>query len=273
MRILAPSLFGALTALGAAQAPPLPEDEATYYCNSAMMWDAPPPRQGDSGAQLTRVVVFGRHGSRAPVFTLPCWPGDETSYTCKTESSFGFVNSRFGGQSPSFKRIRDKRGVLAGASCLEGQLTEPGVQMLLDSGIRLRETYGAALGLADIPEEPEVMFRSTDVPRVYESAGALAWGMFPELSNDDPFDVMSIIVADKRSDTMIPSATVCPGLDDALDEFYESSEAEERAELRFSVRESIGEITGYTPLFRTNDTKQMWKLYTFPGVRRLPFLV
>ncbi|KAF4724472.1 hypothetical protein FOZ63_007404, partial [Perkinsus olseni] len=115
-----------------------------------------------------------------------------------------------------------------------------------------------------IPKEPKVMFRSTDVPRVYESAAAFAWGMFPELTNEDPADVMDITVVDERSDSMKPSDTVCPGLEEALDEFYKSAEAKERAEWGSSLREIIGKTTGYSPIYRTDDPKQMYNLYTFP---------
>ncbi|KAF4742071.1 hypothetical protein FOZ63_016536, partial [Perkinsus olseni] len=95
-------------------------------------------------------------------------------------------------------------------------------------------------------------------------AAALAWGMFPGLTDADPADVMDITVVDERSDSMKPSDTVCPGLEDALDEFYESAEAKERAEREFSLRKTIGKTTGYSPLYRTNGTKQMNNLYNFP---------
>ncbi|KAF4759576.1 hypothetical protein FOZ63_006713, partial [Perkinsus olseni] len=241
-----------------------PEDKAAYTCNTAMKWDDPPPRQDGSGAQLARVAVFGRHGARTLAFNIPCWPGSELSYTCETESFFGFANSRSGRRSPSFNRVRGKRGVLAGDSCLAGQLTDSGVKMLVNTGMQLRATYGTALDLPYIPKEPEVMFRSTDVPRVYESAAALAWGMFPGLTDADPADVMDITVVDERSDSMKPSDTVCPGLEEALDEFYESAEAKKRAEWGARLREIIGKTTGYSPLYLTNDPKQMYNLYTFP---------
>ncbi|KAF4726494.1 hypothetical protein FOZ62_012647 [Perkinsus olseni] len=114
---------------------------------------------------------------------MTCWVGDETKYTCPTQTFYGFTNSPSGGRSPGFTRIRGKRGVLAGGSCVLGQLVDSGVQMHLANGKQLGVAYRAALGLDDIPKEPEVMFRSTDVARVYQSVEALAMGMFPEIVN------------------------------------------------------------------------------------------
>ncbi|KAF4686658.1 hypothetical protein FOZ60_004990 [Perkinsus olseni] len=191
---------------------------------------------------------------------MTCWVGDETRYTCPTQTFYGFTNSPSGGRSPGFTRVRGKEGALKGGSCVLGQLVDSGVQMHIDNGKQLGAAYKAALGLDDIPSEPEVMFRSTDVPRVYQSAEAFAMGMFPDIVNEDAKN-LRIIIPDSRRDTMTPSATVCPRLNDALNDFYETPEAKERVEQSSFERQFLGIVTGRPDDFNTNDPSDMVNIF------------
>ncbi|KAF4705468.1 hypothetical protein FOZ62_027202, partial [Perkinsus olseni] len=246
--------------LFAAKSYRFPEEESIYYCNSEMRWPDVPPRQDGSGAELERVLVFARHGTRMPWAERTCWIGDETRYKCSTRAFQGFTNSPSGRRSPGFTRIRGKRGVLAGGSCVLGQLVHSGVQMHVANGEQLGAAYKAALGLGEIPSEPEVMFRSTDVPRVYQSAEALAVGMFPKIMDVDPSN-LTIIIPDRQSDPMTPSATVCPRLKNALSEFHDAPGAERRAKQTSAERAVLGRITGRSEEFNTNETRDMLNIY------------
>ncbi|EER13669.1 hypothetical protein Pmar_PMAR023883 [Perkinsus marinus ATCC 50983] len=104
------------------------------------------------------------------------------------------------------------------------------------------------------------MFRSTDVPRVYQSAEALAMGLFPKIVEGDP-STLNIIIPDRSKDTLTPSATVCPRLKNALDEFHNSSEAKIRAERTSSERTILGSTTGRSEAFNTNDPRDMLNIY------------
>ncbi|KAF4692587.1 hypothetical protein FOZ60_013070 [Perkinsus olseni] len=251
------SLLGVLSAVAAYR---FPEEDPTYYCHPELKWDEAPAREDGAEAKLERVLVFARHGTRALVNDMTCWVGDETKYTCPTQTFYGFTNSPSGGRSPGFTRIRGKRGVLAGGSCVLGQLVDSGVQMHLANGKQLGVAYRAALGLDDIPKEPEVMFRSTDVARVYQSVEALAMGMFPEIVNEDASN-LKIIIPDVQRDSMMPSPKVCPRLKDALREFYESPEAKERVQQSSTERAFIGLTTGRPEDFSTNNPSDMMTLF------------
>ncbi|KAF4725291.1 hypothetical protein FOZ62_011068 [Perkinsus olseni] len=253
MKELVLILLGAATAVDGE----FSEGKPSYYCHSGLKWDDAPPREGGSSAQLERLLVFARHGARVPVRDN-CWTYDSTKYNCTTRTFQGFIGSPSGRRSPGFTRIVGKRGVLTGGSCVLGQLVDSGIQMHLANGKQLGVAYSAALGLPDIPKEPEVMFRSTDVPRVYQSAEALAMGMFPKIVNVDP-SKLEMRVPDSDKETMLPSDKTCPGLDDALNDFLDSSEAAERATRGSALRNFLGAITGHD--FRTNDTRRMEGIY------------
>ncbi|KAF4707202.1 hypothetical protein FOZ63_000215, partial [Perkinsus olseni] len=258
MRTVVLSLIGALVATEAHR---FPEDEPTYYCHPKIQWDDVPPREDGSDAQLERVLIFARHGARTPVHDMTCWVGDETRFTCPTETFYGFTNSPSAGRSPGFTRIRGKEGVLPGDNCVLGQLVDAGVQMHVANGKQLGATYKAALGLEEVPSEPEVMFRSTDVPRVYQSVQAFAMGMFPEITSEDASG-LKIIIPDSQRDTLTPSAKVCPRLNDALDEFYDSPEAKDRVDRSKFERAFMGLTTGRPEDFSTNDPRDMEHLYS-----------
>ncbi|KAF4740658.1 hypothetical protein FOZ62_004002 [Perkinsus olseni] len=255
MRALLLSLLGAAAAIDGE----FPEEKPSYYCHSKIKWDDAPPREDESNAQLERVLVFARHGARVPGRDA-CWTYDDTKYNCTTRAFHGFTNSPSGRRSPGFTRIRGKGGVLAGGSCVLGQLVDSGVQMHLANGKQLGASYKAALGLDEIPSEPEVMFRSTDVPRVYQSAEALAMGMFPKIMDVDP-SKLEMIISDRDRETMTPSYKVCPRLDDALNEFFDSPEARERAARESALRNFMGAATGHVDEFDTNDTRRMEDIY------------
>ncbi|EER06801.1 conserved hypothetical protein [Perkinsus marinus ATCC 50983] len=258
MRAAVLSFLGAVAAIEAHR---FPEEEPTYYCHPEIEWDSVPPREDDSGAQLERVLVFARHGARMPVHDMMCWVGDETRYTCPTETFYGFTNSPSGGRSPAFTRIRGKEGVLPGDNCVLGQLVDAGVQMHLANGKQFGASYKTALDLDDVPSEPQVMFRSTDVPRVYQSVEAFAMGMFPDIMTEDPSN-LEIIIPDSQRDTMTPSAQVCPRLNDALKVFYDSAEAKDRVERSRFERAFMGFVTGRPDDFSTENPEDMEHLYS-----------
>mmetsp|Transcript_19708 Transcript_19708/g.19464 ORF Transcript_19708/g.19464 Transcript_19708/m.19464 type:complete len:150 (-) Transcript_19708:20-469(-) len=104
------------------------------------------------------------------------------------------------------------------------------------------------------------MFRSTDVPRVYQSAEALAVGLFPKIVHADD-SKLSIIMPDRQRDTLTPNPSVCPRLSDAQNEFYESPTAKERAQKTVALREFIGAATSRSQEFNTNSTRAMKNLF------------
>ncbi|EER00221.1 Prostatic acid phosphatase precursor, putative [Perkinsus marinus ATCC 50983] len=252
-------LFGAVGVRALISTLEFPEDKSTYDCHSEIKWPDAPPREHD-GSKLDKVLVFARHGARTPLYDMTCWANDEARYTCPTKTFAGFADSPSGGRSPGFSRLRGKKSVLPGDGCLLGQLVDAGVQMHMANGKQLGAAYKSVLGLPDIPKEPEVMFRSTDVPRVHQSAEALAMGLFPKIVHADD-SKLSIIMPDRQRDTLMPNPSVCPRLNDALNEFYNSPTAKERAQKTTDLREFIGAATCRSKEFNTNNTRAMKDLF------------
>ncbi|KAF4727131.1 hypothetical protein FOZ62_017097 [Perkinsus olseni] len=60
---------------------------------------------------------------------------------------------------------------------------------------------------------------------------------------------------------MTPSATVCPRLNDALNDFYETPEAKERVEQSSFERQFLGIVTGRPDDFNTNDPSDMVNIF------------
>ncbi|KAF4677525.1 hypothetical protein FOL47_000913 [Perkinsus chesapeaki] len=222
--------FVLLGALGAVA----DEGSSTYYCNSELKWPDWPRREDRCDVKLKRVVVFGRHGARVPIpgsYAEKCWAGDVTKFTCPTRTFLGYTNSPSSGSSPGFTRIRGNHGIIPGHDCIAGS----GVRMLLNNGKQIARFYKEALGIEDIPNAVHLMIRSTDVPRVIQSATAFMIGMFPTLNVSSP--PLDMIIPDQASDPMVPKPSIT------------------------SSQESRSSITSAASLYR--DPRAMSSLYSY----------
>ncbi|KAF4677526.1 hypothetical protein FOL47_000914 [Perkinsus chesapeaki] len=222
------------------------ETSPTYYCNNELRWADWPRREDKREFQLNRVAVFGRHGARVLVRDEHCWDGDETKYTCPTQTFMGYANSPSAGSSPGFRRVR-------------GQLVDSGIEMHMNNGQQAARFYKRALGLNDTPDDDQVMIRSTEVPRVVQSAIAFMLGMFPTLNITSPS--LNMIIPDSDVDPMTPRPSICPRLADELHKFY-NSQAKDVVKRTQAQRDYIGELTGRSRDFSTEDPRKVKATYS-----------
>ncbi|KAF4653187.1 hypothetical protein FOZ61_009147 [Perkinsus olseni] len=233
-----------------------PEDEPLYYCHADLKWPTP-PFVGNRGSTVSRVLTFVRHGSRVLTQSKGCWEGDETVYSCSSQTFSGYERLE-GSFSPKFLRVRGDLGSLRG-NCILGQLVDSGIDMQIANGQALRNAYGEALKLDKSPANPKVMIRADDCPRTIESAQALTMGMFP---NDDGNNTaFEVVVPDRTVDGMEPNPDVCPAFSAAERVFLESKEAREHVKNSERMREKIGKITGRSDAWMNGDPANLAKIY------------
>ena len=190
MRLLVAVLF---SLLGAVNSLDDPLDLA--YCNSAMDTGVIPPLPS---LELLQVQVLIRHGARTPSNTDKSWPGDVAQYSCEASPTGmavfndgvpnsvafrakGWENQKFFGYKPD--------EIMAGGSCLQGQLVNDGYAMHLKNGQHLRDAYvrtnGNSKGLlpSTLQGNEELFYLRADstppAQRTLMSAEALLSGMFP----------------------------------------------------------------------------------------------
>eukprot|EP01112_Ceratiomyxa_fruticulosa_P021415 TRINITY_DN7520_c0_g1_i1.p1 TRINITY_DN7520_c0_g1~~TRINITY_DN7520_c0_g1_i1.p1 ORF type:complete len:416 (-),score=52.09 TRINITY_DN7520_c0_g1_i1:182-1429(-) len=168
---------------------------------------------------LRMVQTITRHGDRTMVIRFE---NDHTLWECNL--TFTEIPSLNNNNTTTTDRLYRKsylndREVIHPGNCNLGQLTSKGYDQHYRLGAKLRNLYVDTYKFLSANFDPtEVWVRSTDVPRTIQSAQGLLNGFYPRIFQNvnNTISVLNINTIEEEMDDMLPSSTLCPGIDDLI---------------------------------------------------------
>ena len=205
--------------------------------------------EGD-GLELKHVIVFFRHGARAPL-TENARAHDHTWSYCNEAKPFDPVSiavTGLGGKPrPVCKMDVNQRKVLFPGGCHKGQLTSVGWMQARNLGSWLRERYVQRGPYSLVPgtfDADLVRVRTTNIARTIDTANGVLSGLFPGTPASSPIPIET---ASDDVEWLYPNPGTCPRLMSLVKDFkrWHQAASEEgqgegtRGETRAKVRRAI----------------------------------
>ena len=183
------------------------------YCNTDYSTGRVPALPAD--ATLRQVHVLIRHGARAPADNRPCWSNDTVEFVCDDASLFGHITHPTQASLPHLLFRKDYMQNQLRGTCTTGQLVKPGYEMEWASGTHLKQLYASLLPTTFEGNEGAFYLRSDDSERTMQSGASLFSGMYPNETAIVPMHTILPEALGGVGDTLLPSVTACPALDEA----------------------------------------------------------
>ncbi|KDQ60184.1 hypothetical protein JAAARDRAFT_32565 [Jaapia argillacea MUCL 33604] len=193
--------------------------------------------------ELEQVHIYVRHGERTPVgirMAAPPASIPEHWMMCKTARRFraavaGTTTGHPGGvhlghtnpqeEELSIRKIVERSdGTHNEGECLLGELTDVGRQSTFSFGQGLRDLYVSKLAfLSDtIESHGETYFRSTNMPRTFESLQQVVHGLYPN-SKCAPGISPHILIRNGKDENLIGNTYACKRLETLLVGFAQAA--------------------------------------------------
>ncbi|KAI0340408.1 phosphoglycerate mutase-like protein [Trametopsis cervina] len=181
---------------------------------------------GPADLQLEQVHLYVRHGERTPVRVRMSDPPasiPDRWQLCKTARRFrAAVTSNIHTSSdagiledvPVRRVVEGADGGVMEGECLLGELTDIGRQHTYDFGHALRKLYVERLGfLPDTARsDAELYFRSTNVPRTFESLYQIVHGLYPSEKRVDGY-VPQLLIRNSKDENLFGNTASCKRLE------------------------------------------------------------
>ena len=209
---------------------------------------------GDLHADYTlhSVHMVIRHGDRSPMYKLPNQKSPRVSCLLEEYTNVSSYDTLVTSFIDKMARVghQIEHGKLYGlyphqATCLGAQLTGKGALQHLLNGAELRKLYVDRQGL--FPQNPrpdEILIKTTDYSRTYQSAVALIFGLLPDLETLKISVSDNLEFCDERRSGVSCS---CPQIN-RLRQFAKREEIKMKsgvtATLLSSIRDELGHIYG-----------------------------
>ncbi|KAI0683768.1 histidine phosphatase superfamily [Cytidiella melzeri] len=177
------------------------------------------------GLELEQVHLYVRHGERTPVRVRMADPPasiPDRWIMCKTARRFRAAvtsdvhdHSKLVGfeELPVRSVVERGDGSVVEGECLLGELTDIGRQHTYNFGLALRKLYVDRLNfLPDtIHSDAEVYFRSTNVPRTFESLHQIVHGVYPSIKCANGY-VPQLRIRNSRDENLFGNTAACKRL-------------------------------------------------------------
>lgn len=179
--------------------------EKQHYCQSPPVF----ANNARPGMKLLQVQILTRHGDRAPQNAVT--ELENVQWQCPS----GLIPSALRSKYPSLYTASSSDGAPLPGTCINGQLTEKGVQQLRQLGRAAREVYvdranvfPANVSPAQAASSGVVGARSTLVGRTVQSAYHFLEGLF---AGKTP-SAIPIVTRESNRDNAFPNSDLCPAL-------------------------------------------------------------